>query len=72
MTFAIIAHDGKKPEMVAFLLNNKDHLKGINLLATSTTGSHVEEMGLDVQKMMSGPLGGDAQDHHGRWYESFP
>ena len=61
MTFAIIAHDGKKPEMVDFLLNNKDHLKGINLLATSTTGSHVEEMGLDVQKMMSGPLGGDAQ-----------
>ena len=61
MTFAIIAHDGKKPEMVTFLLNIKDQLKGINLLATSTTGSHLEEMGLDVQKMMSGPLGGDAQ-----------
>jgi len=60
-TIAMIAHDGKKPEMVAFLMNNKSLLNNVNLVATSTTGTHIEEMGLAVQKMMSGPKGGDAQ-----------
>lgn len=63
MTIAIIAHDGKKPEMVAFV---KDHIdlfkqKKIDLLATGTTGSHLENAGLQVNKMASGPIGGDAQ-----------
>ncbi|MBX2928793.1 MAG: methylglyoxal synthase [Saprospiraceae bacterium] len=63
MTIAIIAHDGKKAEMVAFA---KDHFsifqnKKINLIATGTTGSHLERAGLEVEKMSSGPMGGDAQ-----------
>lgn len=63
MTIAIIAHDGKKAEMVAFV---KDHLdlfqrKSINLVATGTTGSYMERAGLTVEKMASGPFGGDAQ-----------
>jgi methylglyoxal synthase len=63
MTLAIIAHDGRKAEMVAFI---KDHLdillkKDIRLLATGTTGTHMERAGLEVDKMLSGPLGGDAQ-----------
>ncbi len=61
MTLAIIAHDGKKAEMVAFLLENKKVLSGITLTATGTTGGHVERAGLNVNKMLSGPLGGDAQ-----------
>jgi methylglyoxal synthase len=63
MTIAIIAHDGKKAEMVAFV---RDHLalfqqKQIGLIATGTTGTHLERAGLEVQKMQSGPMGGDAQ-----------
>ncbi|EKD41226.1 MAG: methylglyoxal synthase [uncultured bacterium] len=58
---ALIAHDGKKAEMVAFV---KDHLKLIKkykLVATGTTGRYVGEAGLKVECVKSGPLGGDAQ-----------
>ncbi len=58
---AIIAHDGKKPEMVAFLMKNKEKLKDIDLVATGTTGGYVQNTGLKVEKLLSGPLGGDAQ-----------
>lgn len=63
MKIAVIAHDGKKPEMVAFVM---DHLKlfkhkEIELIATGTTGSHMEKAGLQVHALTSGPLGGDAQ-----------
>jgi len=61
MTIAIIAHDGKKAEMVQFLLEHKAFLKEAKLIATGTTGSHVERSGLDVEKLLSGPVGGDAQ-----------
>lgn len=61
MRIAVIAHDGKKAEMVAFLLENKAYLKEIELVATGTTGLHAEKAGLNVQRMLSGPLGGDAQ-----------
>lgn len=49
--------------MVGFI---KDHIKlfqekDITLIATGTTGSHVERAGLKVEKMLSGPYGGDAQ-----------
>lgn len=63
MTIAIIAHDGKKADMVGFV---KDHIelfqkKSVMLIATGTTGSHLERAGLEVEKMLSGPMGGDAQ-----------
>ncbi|MGK7388864.1 MAG: methylglyoxal synthase [Candidatus Cyclobacteriaceae bacterium M2_1C_046] len=61
MKIAIIAHDGKKAEMVSFLLKNKTLLDTADLVATGTTGSHVEKAGLNVTKLLSGPLGGDAQ-----------
>jgi methylglyoxal synthase len=61
MRIALIAHDGKKAEMVAFLLENKQLLKNAELVATGTTGKHVERAGLKVNKVLSGPLGGDAQ-----------
>lgn len=62
-TIAIIAHDGKKPEMVQFLNEFRDTLqsKQINLIATGTTGSKTEAAGYKVEKLLSGPLGGDAQ-----------
>jgi methylglyoxal synthase len=63
MEIAIIAHDGMKDKMVVFLTTNKDILyrENIKLIATGTTGSKAEEAGFTVRKMLSGPLGGDAQ-----------
>lgn len=60
-SLALIAHDGKKPEMVSFVLQNKDALKNVELIATGTTGQHIEDTGLKVTRVLSGPLGGDAQ-----------
>lgn len=61
MNIALIAHDGKKPEMVSFVMKNINLLSNANLFATGTTGKHLEEAGLEVDKLLSGPLGGDAQ-----------
>ena len=63
MEIAIIAHDGKKAEMVQFLNEHKDKLqeKGITIVSTGTTGTKVEKAGIEVTKLLSGPLGGDAQ-----------
>lgn len=61
MTIALIAHDGKKPEMVAFVLHNKSLLTNATIYATGTTGSYVEKAGIDVELLLSGPKGGDAQ-----------
>lgn len=63
MEIAIIAHDGKKADMVQFLNKNKTILihENIKLIATGTTGSKAENAGFKVKKLLSGPLGGDAQ-----------
>ena len=62
-TIAIIAHDGKKPEMVQFLNEFKDILysKNLKIIATGTTGARTEAAGYVVEKLLSGPMGGDAQ-----------
>ncbi|RZJ60153.1 MAG: methylglyoxal synthase [Flavobacterium sp.] len=63
MEIAVIAHDGMKAEMVQFLNKHKDILisENIRLIATGTTGKKAEAAGFKVKKMLSGPLGGDAQ-----------
>jgi methylglyoxal synthase len=63
MEIAIIAHDGMKAEMVQFLNKHKDILikENIKLIATGTTGSKAINAGFKVKRMLSGPLGGDAQ-----------
>jgi len=58
---AIIAHDGKKAEMVAFLKDHIEALSGTEIVATGTTGKHVAQAGLEVEAKQSGPMGGDAQ-----------
>lgn len=61
-TLALIAHDGKKADMMAFVLNNKDVLVRYKLVATNTTGGMItDKTGLSVTRMLSGPIGGDAQ-----------
>ena len=63
MVIAIIAHDGKKAEMVQFLNEQSAilHKNEISLIAKGTTGTKVKKSGLDVITLLSGPLGGDAQ-----------
>lgn len=63
MEIAIIAHDGKKDEMVKFLKEYEDffHQDHIQLIATGTTGNKVKSAGFKVHPYLSGPIGGDAQ-----------
>lgn len=61
-TLALVSHDGKKADMVAFALSHKDVLQKYDLVATKTTGQLlIDKCGLTVRQMLSGPLGGDAQ-----------
>ena len=64
MKFALIAHDNKKADMVAFVskrlpfFNRQD----IDIVTTGTTGKKVKHAGIeDVETVNSGPLGGDAE-----------
>ena len=49
--------------MVRFLMefDKEFRREDVELIATGTTGGHVEKSGLKVTKMLSGPLGGDAE-----------
>lgn len=61
ISIALISHDGKKPEMVSFVMRNKAFLDKCKVFATGTTGGHIEKEGFEVTKLLSGPKGGDAQ-----------
>ena len=59
---ALVAHDGKKKELVEWCDRNKDILKGHFLCGTGTTARLIaEKTGLPVKGYNSGPLGGDQQ-----------
>ena len=59
---ALVAHDGKKKELVDWCDRNKEILKGHFLCGTGTTARLIaERTGLPVKGFCSGPLGGDAQ-----------
>jgi methylglyoxal synthase len=61
-TIALIAHDNTKPDMVEWARFNAATLRDFRLVATGTTGGLLEkELGLRVEKLRSGPLGGDQQ-----------
>lgn len=61
-TIALISHDGKKADMVAFALSHREVLERYELIATNTTGRLLrDKCALSVQLMLSGPVGGDAQ-----------
>ena len=60
---ALIAHDKKKPDMLAWARRHHAGLGRHGLVATGTTGSLLkrELPDLDILLMKSGPLGGDQQ-----------
>jgi methylglyoxal synthase len=61
-TIALVAHDHKKPDLVKWSLSHKAQLSKFNLVATGTTGGLLQkELGLDIHRFNSGPLGGDQQ-----------
>jgi methylglyoxal synthase len=59
---ALIAHDNCKAEMLEWARFYRGTLAAHELYATGTTGSLItNELGLDVKRFFSGPLGGDQQ-----------
>jgi methylglyoxal synthase len=61
-TLALIAHDGKKVDMVAWSTFNRDTLAQFRLVATGHTARLMHaKVGLEVEALLSGPQGGDAQ-----------
>jgi methylglyoxal synthase len=58
---AVIAHDNKKADMVAFVMKNMGFFFNKRIFATGTTGSHIMKAGLNAECLKSGPMGGDAQ-----------
>jgi methylglyoxal synthase len=61
-TIALVAHDNKKKDLVEWVRFNKLELKKHKIYATGTTGSLIEkELDIEINKLKSGPLGGDQQ-----------
>lgn len=59
---ALVAHDSKKKDLIAWAKFNKATLQQHILYATGTTGAMLHEtLQLPVHRMLSGPLGGDQQ-----------
>ncbi|EKF50354.1 methylglyoxal synthase [Thermosipho africanus H17ap60334] len=62
LNIALIAHDKKKLDLAMFVKEWKEVFEKCTLYATSTTGKIIEEkIGLKVNKLESGPYGGDLQ-----------
>ena len=62
MNIALIAHDRMKTALVALSLEFAATLRRHTLMATGTTGGRVrDEVGLRVECLLSGPMGGDLQ-----------
>jgi len=59
---ALVAHDNKKRDLVEWAKFNRDLLAHHEIYATGTTGTLLEkELGFEITRLQSGPLGGDQQ-----------
>jgi len=58
----LVAHDEKKRDLLEWARFNQALLRQHDLYATGTTGTLLEqELGIEINKLQSGPLGGDQQ-----------
>lgn len=62
-TVAMVAHDQKKDDIVAFCQAHGDQMRQFDLITTGTTGQRIAEAmpDLSIKRLRSGPLGGDQQ-----------
>ncbi len=61
-TIALIAHDNCKDDLIAWAREHRGVLARHRLVATGTTGGRVADaLGLPVERVLSGPRGGDQQ-----------
>jgi methylglyoxal synthase len=63
-SIALIAHDGKKADLVSFIMKRLDFFNSehIKLYGTGTTSSKIRNAGVNkIIGLQSGPIGGDAQ-----------
>ncbi len=59
---ALVAHDNRKDDLLDWAEYNLEVLQRHELYATGTTGKLLaEHLGVDIQRLQSGPLGGDQQ-----------
>lgn len=59
---ALVAHDHCKSALLAWVERHKSILENHTLYATGTTGNMIKRAsGLEINAMMSGPMGGDQQ-----------
>ncbi len=59
---ALVAHDNRKSDILEWARFNRGSLAGHQLYATGTTGKLLADaLGLEVKRLLSGPLGGDQQ-----------
>ena len=57
-SIALVAHDGKKDELVAFAQRWQQFFSKVPIIATETTGTRLAEKGIQVETVASGPKGG--------------
>ncbi|MFO7776768.1 MAG: methylglyoxal synthase [Nitriliruptoraceae bacterium] len=61
-TIALVAHDRRKPDLLSWARRHRAALVRHRLVATGTTGQLLgDELGLEILRLESGPLGGDMQ-----------
>jgi methylglyoxal synthase len=59
---ALIAHDAKNGDLVAFAQRHRQELGNWSLVATKATGDVLlRRAGLESRRVLAGPLGGDVQ-----------
>lgn len=61
-SLALVSHDNKKVDLIAWASFNRDTLQRFRLVATATTGHLLKQkVGIEVEMVLSGPQGGDVQ-----------
>ncbi len=61
-SIALVAHDNKKRELVEWAKYNVSRISAFEIYATGTTAQLIEkEIDVKINRLQSGPLGGDQQ-----------